>query len=137
MSRIVSLCTLVALVSVGCAERVPLHPLEGTVRYRGKTLPGAVVSFLPGQPVGDGRTVSVVCDADGQYRLGPNQPTGGLPAGTYRVAVTWRELRRDGDEWLRTGRNLLPEKYSRPDSSGLQVSVGPGAKEFAIDLTSP
>jgi hypothetical protein len=139
MIRIRSGTFLVALASaiafVGCAKSVPRYPVEGTVKFRGKLIPGAVVMFHPGSDTAL-RPHYAVTDDSGRYEVIDSASEDGLPAGSYLVTVIWQELKKDGDEQLRTGRNLLPARYSNPATSELQFTVKPEpSNTFPIELT--
>lgn len=77
-----------------------------------------------------------VTDSNGWFTLTTNEPGDGAPAGEYDVTVELREKRRVGEEMVRDGRNLLPERYSKPASSGLRFQVQLGKNELpACKLT--
>lgn len=129
---------LVCLGLASCGPGTPpTYPVEGVVKFRGKPLPGAIVTFVPFAPAQSTAAISTATEEDGTYRLTSTQAKGGLPEGKYRVAVTWRELRRDGDEWIRSGRNLLPPRYANPETSNLVVTVTPGQNSFPLELVAP
>jgi hypothetical protein len=128
---------LATLLFAGCGPAGPRpHPVSGQVKYKGKALPGAVLAFHPvGARAGE-RAITAVTDDEGRFTLTYHKPGNGAPPGEYAVTVVWRELRRDGDEVLRNGRNLLPGKYERPGTSGLLVTVAEGPNELRpFDLT--
>ena len=41
-------------------------------------------------------------------------------------------MREDGDEVVREGRNLLPDKYRRPKTSGFEFTVRAGDNEVPV-----
>ena len=58
-------------------------------------------------------------------------------AGDYAITVEWRDLKADGDEMVRDGPNLLPDRYRDPKKSGLQFTVVEGENEVApLELQS-
>lgn len=116
------LALIVLALAGGCGGGPRPQPVSGQVRWKGKGLPGAVVVFHPP----DGRPLSSVADEEGRFRLTP----GAVP-GSYGVTVVWRELKRDGDEVLRNGRNLLPARYEKPETSRLSATVKEGANDLA------
>lgn len=126
--RCVCLASLAMLLLVGCGggERTP-YPVSGQVTFRKKPLAEAVVTFhpQPGRP--PGHPLSAITDAEGRFSLSTWNPKDGAPQGEYAVTVVFLELRKDGDEMLRNGRNLLPSKYSDPGTSGLKATVQPQA----------
>lgn len=109
----------------GCGESTPtVYPVGGQVIYRKKPLAEAVVTFHPKDATG--RLLSATTDAEGRFRLTTTVTNDGAPAGEYGVSVALREKRKDGDDEVRNGRNLLPPRYADPKTSGLTATVKPG-----------
>ena len=89
------LVTVVACVALaGCGKAKPaLAEVEGTVKFRGKALPGVTVQFIPEAPKES--VVGVACpssmgvtDDQGHYQLTcevPREP--GALVGTHRVTI--------------------------------------------------
>src|SRR5215213_4449596 len=73
---------LVAGALAGCSKQVPV---EGTVKYKGQPVEGALVSFCNDQGViiASGQT-----DGSGKYKLMTPQAKQEVPSGTYKVTVT-------------------------------------------------
>jgi hypothetical protein len=61
-------------------------------------------------------------DADGRFALTTERRADGAPAGAYAVTVEQRERTASGREEHKA-RNLLPARYSQPETSGLRVQV--------------
>jgi hypothetical protein len=120
---------LTAALPAGCGGGPRPHPVSGQVSLQGKGLAGAVVVFHPAgaQAV---RPLLAVTDEAGLFRLTTSKPGDGAPVGKYAVTVVWRELKRDGDEVLRNGRNLLPARYENPETSGLSATVHEGPNKL-------
>ncbi len=124
-------CLTVAAVALaaGCSseERVPAPtPVGGQVLHKGKPVAEAAVTFHPMGGLPPSYVFTAVTDADGRFQMSTRRAADGIPPGEYAVTVVLREKRRDGDEDVRNGRNLLPKKYADPETSGLWASVKPG-----------
>jgi hypothetical protein len=95
---------------------VKVYPAGGSVFFNGKAAAGAIVrvhGVEAAMPRG-------VVQKDGTFALTTYEAGDGAPAGRYRVSVYWRRQgQEDGDE----GPFLIPERYSRPESSGLEIEV--------------
>ena len=133
----------------GCADAdsVELYPAEGTITFNGSPLVNASVIFQPESgPVAFGTT-----DMKGHYVLA----TGGAPgivAGSAKVAVNVAQpASAEADDaeverYMKTGelperlvnppKSPIPERFSKPDSSGLTANVtdDPGKNTFDFDL---
>lgn len=74
-------------------------------------------------------------DDGGRFRLTTDSPGDGAPAGDYAITIVCREKTRTGVEKVK-GRNLLPSRYSKPETSGLRYRVQEGKNELpAFELT--
>jgi hypothetical protein len=65
----------------------------------------------------------------------------GIAPGRYRVTVTKREVTGGGMFDAAGSKNqkvrwLVPERYSNPDTSGLEATVSAEQREFAFALSS-
>ena len=121
---------VIALAAHGCAPVSDCVPVQGVVLLDGKPLPCGIVQFQPasGQPAtGD-------IAPDGSFTLSRHTPTDGVPPGTYRVSV----LAYDPQASTRSEEHLLvPLKYTRFGSSGIEFTVFPGTiKPVVINLSS-
>jgi hypothetical protein len=128
---------LLVLLAAGCGRDVPQAEVSGTVTYRGKPLPGGVVTFITDRGLSGTATIG----ADGGYRLL-------APVGDVKVSVDNRMLRkvrsagyrisnRPEGEGLQplTGTYVpVPEKYASAETSGLTRHVDREAQTFDIRL---
>ena len=129
----------------GCSSKEPgpeLTPATGTVLLNEEPLVNADLYFVPleGTPgVGGQARTREAGEFDVMYSRGG----AGLPAGTYRVAVSYR-LMPDGTpvpEGDTTppiespARETLPRKYSDHDHSELKATVAP-EKPIELKLTA-
>lgn len=124
---LLSVCLVLA--SGGCRpsqqhERLPVYPVRGQVFYQGRPAVGALVRLhpLPPTPTPPFLPRGLV-GADGSFTLTTYDPGDGAPAGDYAVSLDWR--RKHTEEESEEGLSLLPARYCRPETSGLQVTIRP------------
>ena len=113
----VSLTLFVAGCGNNEPDRAKVYPARGSVSFKGKPAAGAIVRVhdVSGALVSRG-----VVQKDGTFALTTNEAGDGIPAGRYRVSVYWRRQTSDDEP---DGPSLLPDRYSRPESSGLEIEV--------------
>ena len=118
---------------------------SGTVTHNGQAVEGATVVF---SPEGEGRAASGLTDASGRFQLQTLTPEDGVMPGKYQVAISKTQVEgamseeesqayaaKHGKSPEVTVKELLPEKYKSPASSGLTAEVTAGGKnEFTFDL---
>ncbi len=132
---------LVGVLAVsGCGSKT--GTVTGTVRYRNQMLTTGTVSFYCEK----GEIVSALIAKDGTYRLAK------VPKGLTRVAVVSHPAVPYGLQVNQvpaafappsapTARvplkpsTFIPERYNRPDSSGLVLTVQGGEQTLDFDLT--
>ncbi|MBN1852057.1 MAG: hypothetical protein JW829_05005 [Pirellulales bacterium] len=105
------------IYAFGCGQSgTPEYSVRGTVTYQGKALKRGSINFFPekGGPIGG----PIREDGTFEYQL---------PEGKYRVAI--RANTEVAEDWKEGSgppanfKSLLPPAYSRPDTSGLTVTV--------------
>lgn len=140
--------------SASTAQRVATYKVSGKVMYKGLPIENAHVTFHPRAEQGPGAFGQT--NAEGEFTLRTYEDGDGAPAGDYLVTVqkneappapskTGDELFRQMEQQAQSGqppeapnepKSLLPEKYSRPQSSGLSKTVTAGdANRFEFELT--
>lgn len=102
---------------VGCSDaKEKLFPVTGTVTYRKTPVATGMVMFQPES----GKTRTANINATGVYEAN-------IPAGKFRVAVVSKGELPDGkDLWKKNARlpkSLVPEKFGKPESSGVVIEV--------------
>ena len=114
----------------GCIRPPLLVPVKGVVLLDGKPLSSGVVQFQPAA----GQMASGVIAGDGTFTLSRHLPDDGVPPGTYRVAVTAFDPLAE----VQSVENLIvPVKYTRFGSSGIEFTVFPGTLEpLVVSLSS-
>lgn len=120
-----------SLLCWGCAQSGPtLHPVSGTVTYKGKPAAGATVVFHPKGDPAKPRAAGIT-DAAGAFQL--SSPTGqGAEAGDYDVTVVMEIAAKDaknteGDAMA----DALAGKYANAANSGLKATVAAGENRLA------
>jgi hypothetical protein len=112
-------------------ERLPVHPVSGSIAFGNKSLEGGLVVFHP-VAGSDPRVLPArgVVAADGTFAVTTYESNDGAVVGEYIVTVVRTPLvERDGDQIA--GPNVLPEKYSRAESSDLTVHVQAGPNQLS------
>jgi hypothetical protein len=120
--------TIAALVGCGEAkpERVAVHPASGTLTVKGQPAPGAFVTLHPKAEVGeDVPPPRANVDKDGTFKLSTFAGGDGAPEGEYTVTIRWYKLIKNGTD-VSQGPNVIPAKYTKPESSNLTVRIAAG-----------
>lgn len=114
-------------------NRRPTYPTSGKIFFEGTPTPGALVTFyLLTGPKKTQRVADGLVEADGSCTLSSYGPNDGAPAGEHAVTVVWRKPLFNAEG--KPGPNWLPERYAKPEKSGLRVLVKPGRNEFTLEL---
>lgn len=121
----------------GCSAPVPMGQVEGVVQWRNRPLAGVRLAFIPeGQATAAPAVVTT--NERGEYRLGPNLPSGGVRPGVYRVVVTDPLAGSQGDEDSPSPKPPRPSRFpsslSDPLRSPLRVTIEAGAQQHPINL---
>lgn len=105
-----------AMIVAGCSKQtVPTHPVSGQVYYRNKPLAEALIVFhaLDDSPQSPNKPMAYT-DADGNFTLTTLKQGDGAPVGEYAITIDLREAVLQGEEKVRSGKSLLPERYRNP-----------------------
>lgn len=97
-------------------------PVKGTITYKGRPVTKGVVSFEPDY----GRSASGDLQPDGTFVLGTYKAGDGAVAGVHRVSVS--------GTGIKSSKELVPRKYTQPNTSGLEADVSREKSEFTFDL---
>ena len=131
------------LAGAGCtrSDGLAVHPVSGSLRVNGKPAPAAVLTFHPVAEAGSEPVRPTArTGPDGTFKLTTRAEGDGAPAGEYRVTVSWfapavGKRPVEGDDGA--ARALLPDKYSRPETSPLRAVVRPGDNEpITIEIST-
>jgi hypothetical protein len=137
----------VVFFAVGCGEGgPPLLPVEGTVKFDGKPLENAELTFAPDPSNKEVTSGAAMTADDGSYKA-RYQSRFGLAEGKYKISIRKVEVRNDanvpdaikGDptqmEMLGLVKQSLPDKYAALDKSSFTIEVKPGSSEkFDFEL---
>ena len=135
-----SLMVTAAVCGCSSGDEMAFAAVHGQVLLRGQPLADAMVVFHPLE--GDAAVTAVASkagqslpkpmahtDSEGRFILTTNRPGDGAPPGRYAVTVELRKVRLIGEEEVRDGPNLLPAKYSRPETTPLRYQVTDGLND--------
>lgn len=125
---------LVAALTAGCGQaKQPwekVYPAKGVVRYRGNPLAGAQITLIPlDESYPSSVRPSATSKEDGAFDIGTYSTADGAPAGDYKVLVLHFPV-VGPKESPSPGRNSLPAKYARPETTDLTVTVEEGPTEL-------
>ncbi len=150
-------CSLAISLSVGCGAKAPPKPkteqasIGGTVKNGDKTVP--VNTEVVFENSKEGLTIAAKTDSSGKFQLSATDPRIGIPVGRYKVAVRpptavvapvqpgsadYQKLMQSGGQAAPppvAGSELIPDKFHKHDSSGLEFEAKVGQNDFAIDLS--
>ncbi len=120
----------------GCSsgpQLPPCYPVVGEVRYQNQPLAEAIVVLHPlGTPDPLIPRSLAQTDAAGKFKATTFKTYDGAPAGEYAITVELRAEQVSGDEVNRSGPNILPPRYARPETSGLRCTVQPGENTIPV-----
>jgi hypothetical protein len=146
LATLIPVCIILA-ITTGCAKkpRLAVAPVRGTVTYKGRGVPNAVVIFFPVD-----ETAEIVkklrpfayADDQGNFEIKTYVNGDGAPPGKYRVSVvavsSAPTTSHDASPANQGERKMVvaipPEvtkKYGNVETSGLQVTVESGENNLA------
>lgn len=133
LARFVALGWLAAAV-LGCSHGPALVDAQGTViGPDGKPMANVLVQFTP-TATGGSKVISStgVTDAAGQFVLTADTGQAGAVAGTHKVTLVDNALAVEdepkGDARPKVTRNRIPQQYTSPATTPLEVTVEPGKR---------
>jgi hypothetical protein len=124
----------VSFVAVaGCSakkadNRKAVFPVHGKLLVDNQPAPGAMLVLHPVGAAWDAERPAATVGSDGTFELTTYVGKDGAPVGEYIVTAQWH-LSADKDApgpWP----NVIPVKYSKPESSDLRVRVADGPNEL-------
>lgn len=110
---------------VGCGEaKVPVVPVTGKVTF-GKEIPvGAqIVLHAQGHSLPDDVAPTGRVKEDGTFAISIYGTDEGVPAGEYVATIQWYKIVKDRSGDSISGPNVIPKKYSSPETSPLKITV--------------
>jgi hypothetical protein len=113
---------------VGCGKgdtdgRLATVPVSGTVHFKGKPIPGALVTLHAKTPLEENAPAPrATVGPDGKFELTTYLTRDGAPQGDYAVTVHWyKPVLKQGE--LVPGPNALPKRYQQPQTTDVSVSI--------------
>ena len=150
MCRVGFLVLLFAAFCIGCgeapvtdvAEFSDLHPVSGTISFRGRPMSGGTVRLHSASALSSNGQLDVhsgIVREDGSYEVHTFRPSGrglGVPAGEYFLSFSWLGVDEGQPD---VSQDELPErlpmKFTRPQTSGVKATVLEGGSVVPdIDL---
>jgi hypothetical protein len=127
LAKSITLAALLLVAGSGCGAgsgtMATLIPVKGKVTYKGQPLTKGIVRF---EPDGYGRPATGELQADGTFVLTTLQKGDGVVAGEHKVSIT--------DTGSKPRKELVPKKYTIPNTSKLTAEVDADHTEFNFDL---
>ena len=122
--------TIILLIATtalaGCGQqgpaRVPVFKTTGKVLFQNQPVAGALVVLHPRGAAPDAPRPTAQVKPDGTFEATTFDSGDGAPAGEYIVTVQWFPARKVAGDFV-PGPNVLPKKYSTPETSDLIVRV--------------
>lgn len=144
-----ALLMLAAAFLSGCGRPDGLVPVSGTVTMDGAPLEGAVVMFHAQAGV-RGNGGNAATDAAGRFTLRSPQAKRGIFPGDYSITVSLRKPTTEQEQQIKEAKangrpatilvhdmpEVLPQAYTRPETSPLRASVGPTGADVLVKLVS-
>lgn len=135
---LLSVVVVAIAVATGCKPSNPWenpHPVSGSVTYKGKPVGDAELTLFPVDPTApESVRPRARTSADGKFTVWTYQEGDGAPAGQYKVTVVHNEVSVSKNTIVAKP-NDLPPKYSRRDSTDLQVTITAGKNDLpALEL---
>jgi len=135
----VIVCT--ALSAVGCGKsdqmegELEVYPVSGVVTFSGQQIPDATLVLHPVTPPAEGKTFYLpraVVGQDGAFEFTTYRKGDGAPPGEYKVSFSWlgplAGLDEEEEDRLP---EQMPRRLTRPETSGISVTVNEGVNELA------
>jgi hypothetical protein len=127
LSLFFGLAAAALLAGCGKPQGPVCAPVKGSITYKSKPLAEAmVVLHRVGGDVEGNQKPMAYTDANGEFVLTTFSHNDGAPPGEYAITVELRAPEMTGEEITRSGPNLLPTQYSKPETSGLKTTVVDG-----------
>jgi hypothetical protein len=135
--RAAALLAFCAGAAPGCGEEIErpeTFPVQGRVTYQGKPVPRGTITFQSD----DGQAAVGEIQPDGSYRLSTFEEGDGAVLGHHKVYI----IADTSDPGMIPGsspgytppKDLIPKKYNRVETSGLEANVAEEAGMIDFDL---
>jgi hypothetical protein len=126
---------LVAAAGCGSKQdpnRLLVFPASGKLNIQGKIPAGAFLVLHPKNPAAGVESVRPRAHVkpDGSFELSSYESNDGAPAGEYAVTVEWRQTIKYPSGDAGPGPNLVPPKYTRPETSPVVIKIAEGTNQL-------
>jgi hypothetical protein len=112
--------------------RKPTQPARGKVLFEGRPVAGAEVVLQSQVKEPRAPRADAVTGADGSFILSTYTADDGAPVGEYAVTIVWRKPPYDPSG--KPGKNLLPARYAKTDTSELKATIKAGQNDLVFEL---
>lgn len=114
--------------------RRPTYPVKGKVLFEGTPAANAQVAFHYIDPATKktARLADAFVEADGTFVLTTYNAYDGAPAGDYVVTVVQRQPWADAQG--RPGKDLLPERYGKPETTDLRATIANKPNDLVLEM---
>jgi hypothetical protein len=135
------LFSVVLFALAGCSREEPTFSVEGKVLIDGQPLKVGTVIFTPDAARGNTSMHEPrgKIDENGVYRLSLTKGHPGATRGWYKISLSAQQLKDPKDRYSYV--SLIPTRYTRPDTSGLEREVvnkpAPGAYDIELSSREP
>lgn len=126
-----------ALLAVGCGRDGPeVVPVTGTLTYKGKAIPNALVHFLPE----NGRQSWARTDAEGKFKVHYDRHQDGAVVGKHKVWIEYKAATPEEEDAIPEGKAAgmkgLRDVFARYgyEKSKLEVQITSDSREIPIKL---
>ncbi|PQO47577.1 hypothetical protein [Blastopirellula marina] len=131
----------VSMMGLGCSSERKMGHVEGEVTFEGKPLAYGTISF---EVVGAGFAHGEIQDGK-LINVTTLEPRDGVPIGHASVAIRAMEelapakAKKQNDtnsvDLMVASKNLVPDRYANPTTSGLSAEIEPGDNFLKFELT--
>jgi hypothetical protein len=132
--RCFMIASMMLLVGVcaGCGSRASVGQVQGKVTLDGSPLAAGAIATVPDAGRGAHGAIE-----NGVFELGTFGENDGALIGTHKVAVVAYEQAKNAGPESPTGKLLVPQRYTNPETSGLTIEVKAGEVNTpTLNLTS-
>lgn len=127
------LVVLALVASVGCKPKAAwetTYPTSGKVTFKGRPVKGAEIAFFPTDTsFPESVRPQAKSKEDGSFEVWTYKQGDGAPVGSYKVTLVHNEVTVSKDTVVAKP-NDLPVKYSRRDSTNLEVKITAGKNDL-------
>ena len=132
--RGIALIVIVLALAFGCSKGSTAIRINGKITSGGEPATGAMVRL---HPTGDVKLTMIPegqVQADGTFAVSTFEPGDGVPPGTYKVCITWKDQVRSFGEMRDVGSDKFGGVYATPEKTTLSVTITATSADVVFDL---